>query len=163
MTTQDQDHSGLAHPAADPHRRCFAPCSAGQFCHCKGRVIENTLSPPTELPTEEMDCWRTMIEAGVAIGGEWIAVRVAHANDLYTAMLSAAPSMKGDEVRGWQPIETAPKDGTFVLTWDAESEHGIVRFFKPYELGGGDPWCGATHWMPLPEPPSQALASSSAR
>lgn len=69
----------------------------------------------------------------------------------------------------WQPIETAPKDGTRILVWDngcwparwlEEAEHGHG------ELGPGwqifecelDVWYALcadnpTHWMPLPEPP----------
>ena len=76
----------------------------------------------------------------------------------------------------WQPIETAPKDGTAVLLyglWQGEI-NGIAD--EPttdigYWAGGssdepgndwwristGDAyacWMRATHWMPLPEPPN---------
>lgn len=74
------------------------------------------------------------------------------------------------EAMGWQPIETAPKDGTAVLVankngaWIAKYEpvyqsgyrpenpwfslmlnHDHVRKGKPY---------APTHWMPLPPPPN---------
>jgi hypothetical protein len=73
----------------------------------------------------------------------------------------------------WQPIETAPKDGTYILLYESDqsrpvkmgcwldSEHkrngqvihsaqrwsyGIIWVF-----GGDNP--NPTHWMPIPEPP----------
>ena len=75
----------------------------------------------------------------------------------------------------WQPIETAPKDGTRVLL----SGDGIVGFgawvkdvgktlvadpdkpyWEPYDNSYWDidftndkDWFLAAHWMPLPEPP----------
>ena len=68
----------------------------------------------------------------------------------------------------WQPIETAPKDGSRVLVYD----HGwcgggpriAVSQWIPYRhrdgrgewrtTGGFAGVTDATHWMPLPEPPS---------
>lgn len=64
----------------------------------------------------------------------------------------------------WQPIETAPKDGTDILVMTGETMH-VVRWINihgdfdywavddnkhgPFTLRGKAP----THWMPLPEPP----------
>lgn len=61
--------------------------------------------------------------------------------------------------RGWQPIEGAP-NGMPVLLWkESTKEHYVAaRISGGYGLG----WCTpdghevfrATHWMPLPDPPS---------
>ena len=70
----------------------------------------------------------------------------------------------------WQPIETAPKDGTTVFVWYEASvkSHGDfdnrVRLAKWIEcLGewqvhgvGGNVPPKVTHWMPIPNPPSPA-------
>ena len=67
--------------------------------------------------------------------------------------------------RGWQPMETAPKDGTLVLCWDEFKEcdfmwYGIIQQWnEPKDILG---WmyvatnteCHPTHWMPLPKPPA---------
>ena len=67
--------------------------------------------------------------------------------------------------RDWQPIETAPKDGTNVLLWwpfwckgrptiGYFGFHGIQQWAAPECLeGDGDP---PTHWMPLPAGPGAA-------
>lgn len=79
-----------------------------------------------------------------------------------------------ETVIGWQPIDTAPKDGTRVLLFVekrveigrfvdfATLEYGvetsrvqewrIVREFPTIRLPG-DPTATPTHWMPLPPAP----------
>ena len=68
----------------------------------------------------------------------------------------------------WQPIETAPKDGTRVdlwaKQWRASDDVFIYHRFADCWWTAGNPnrtagwvninaaWC-ATHWMPLPSPP----------
>lgn len=80
-------------------------------------------------------------------------------------------------MNNWQPIDTAPKDGTVVLVWWPIGDYpsGNHEFASFVDFGGKVPegtfdgkpyrngWCndrdGAylpvepTHWMPLPEPP----------
>lgn len=73
----------------------------------------------------------------------------------------------------WQPIETAPKDGTEIIVWDG-GRADMVRW-QDYEFqNSGASWCMArgdtahegyvgyygvhmvenpTHWMPLPDAP----------
>jgi hypothetical protein len=69
--------------------------------------------------------------------------------------------------REWHPIETAPKDGRWILLFCAREAHDGLQVFMarwvgewegPYADGYG---CGLedigarelTHWMPMPEPP----------
>lgn len=72
----------------------------------------------------------------------------------------------------WQPIETAPKDGTMILTyrdsatvpvilstyWFEKDEHydGRSGWYHSQNSVGAyllDDWETPTHWMPLPQPP----------
>lgn len=62
----------------------------------------------------------------------------------------------------WQPIETAPRDGTIVMGW-AGSRVFIGQWFDGAEGfagvkgalidGARGRWIACTHWQPLPEPP----------
>jgi hypothetical protein len=47
----------------------------------------------------------------------------------------------------WQPIETAPKFET-ILIWQPEYKRVTLSINDGFE------WKHATHWMPLPAPPS---------
>lgn len=70
----------------------------------------------------------------------------------------------------WQPIETAPKDGQYVLVcnkggaWIAHWKEIAVsgyRFDQPWRscmlncwhIAEAERYAPATHWMPLPAPP----------
>ena len=71
----------------------------------------------------------------------------------------------------WQPIETAPKDGTRILIyqpegqWKSRRDRRLEYIDTAYWHTPGNPehpgyWCAyvlcvyrPTHWMPLPEPP----------
>lgn len=57
----------------------------------------------------------------------------------------------------WQPIETAPKDGTEILvcnhaTLDIWFYH-VASWMDGLEWWNGDARVNPTHWMPLPQPP----------
>lgn len=51
---------------------------------------------------------------------------------------------------GWRTIETAPKDGTWVMCWGPDSLYGIAKF-GPNPIWAEYP--EYTHWLPLPSQP----------
>lgn len=64
----------------------------------------------------------------------------------------------------WQPIETAPKDGTEILGWVYGERWAVCKYhknsmfkvegFATYGWDDGYEWADPTHWMPLPDPPT---------
>jgi len=55
----------------------------------------------------------------------------------------------------WQPISTAPKDGSLFL--GCHAKHGFIEIMRYNGIGFGRdqfPVMFPTHWMPLPEPPT---------
>jgi Lar family restriction alleviation protein len=76
------------------------------------------------------------------------------AKRLVEAEASAAAAAAWNQRSAWQPIETAPRDGTTVLLWNGSKPDGdqmAVGFIAPgWRLA--EIW-GATHWQPLPSPP----------
>lgn len=59
----------------------------------------------------------------------------------------------------WQPISSAPRDGTLVILWSRIGPGGADLYYRANGvwnsprgfLSDGD----ATHWMPLPPPPKE--------
>jgi hypothetical protein len=91
------------------------------------------------------------------------------------------PTVVTDEVVGWQPIETAPKN-KIVDLWAAERErYENERVAGCWWSRTRDAWVhcatifdgeqpsdeallyNVTHWMPLPEPPRAAIAAMSSQ
>ena len=85
----------------------------------------------------------------------------------------AAAALEAAREDGWQPIETAPKDGTRVLLWIEWSDVPVVGEFshgrwqadtEHYSVSCGagcyggsvssDRYMKPTHWRPLPAPPA---------
>ncbi len=65
----------------------------------------------------------------------------------------------------WQPISTAPRDGTSILIFEADEGTGSVRVARWRDDTIPTGWTGSerspSHWLPLPLPPNQPKADSS--
>ena len=63
----------------------------------------------------------------------------------------------------WQPISTAPRDGTAILTFQASMCGNKVKVAIWREDTVPKGWSASedspTHWMPLPVPPDQQLTA----
>lgn len=63
------------------------------------------------------------------------------------------------EEQGWQPMGSAPKDGTRVLIVLQGVDRAVVAFWDgaTWSTVDGNDWEGraVTHWRPLPDPPEQ--------
>lgn len=127
-------------------------------------------------------------DAAQADAEAW-ARKCAAADEMRDAALLAAlqpdpDARQADLAKTWQPIETAPKDGTRVMLWRGFISHGewsemIIAEWHDGEWLWPDPrenpsthgeWTdydlidgygdasGPTHWMPLPTPPADLAA-----
>lgn len=76
----------------------------------------------------------------------------------------AAPSAPVQAVPDWQPIETAPKDGTEIIASNVSVAGGFMQVVA-YDALYSAPWRtqedygyserAFTHWMPRPQPPKE--------
>lgn len=90
---------------------------------------------------------------------EQIAPRTGdYMNDLLFTAAEEIELLRAE--RQWQPMETAPRDGTMVLMW---TEWGVIIGFWGQRANR---WLGSAsshtkdledvrHWLPLPKPPEQ--------
>lgn len=115
--------------------------------------------------------WRVQFRQGFKTAAE--AMEWADAAVLDEA---AKPAPGGPKTReGWQPIETAPKDGRDFLVWNRENRVRKARWYERsssdlgislYEGDGVNSFKGGiqpTHWMPLPAPPEPIVPEVPAR
>lgn len=93
---------------------------------------------------------RVMSEPEIREWARRLAADVADAPEPYTSVEARASGVS----EGWQPIATAPKDGTPVVLWDPDASpiHAVVGYYhKPAEewrdyFDAIEP----THWASLP-------------
>lgn len=120
------------------------------------RILSAALSVPAAAVVGEPVAWTgsgsMMAIADGREGFIWPTKADAHPIPLY-----AAPSAP----EGWQPIETAPDEGVF-LVWCGfvcfgyiGYHHGEKRWYDSDALEGGNYIrVRPTHWRPLPAPPA---------
>ena len=98
----------------------------------------------------------TLTDDGYTLNGKW---RLVPSEYMESLTIPSPPQ----SLSPWQPISTAPKDGTDILIMTGETMH-VVRWKNvhgdfdywvvddnkhgPFTLRGKEP----THWIPLPEP-----------
>lgn len=143
-------------------------------------------TPTLTRAAELLECEAAILrESCTDADGEWSdkceLLRTAHDEMLAVAaelraMIADAPQPPASVSQwpAWQPIETAPKDGTALLLWEEASIHPFVGWWamggwkvshEHVDAEGG--WDGAvvvdrlqlpiTHWMPLPPDPGEAV------
>lgn len=84
--------------------------------------------------------------------------RIRFTEDYETLQSRLAATDAPREKQGWQPIRTAPKDGTRVLLlW----RNGHVTDGYWDRVDGWPPNSGLTHWMPFPDAPRDAQEDQS--
>lgn len=125
------------------------------------RVLQSVASPaPSAVRT-------ALVKARKVVEGRWPEhpVEVDTLLEEIDAALSAPQGTEGPTLGEWLPIETAPKDGTDFLAFLA---YGYItraryingRFFAADSMGTSSSApphdTTATHWMPLPPPPTGA-------
>lgn len=138
---------GRPHPEIDLLSRCLA--------------LIDGMTPRTPEPFD-VKAAATRIVQSVVLSG--ISVAELTAEKELRALLDAGTS-------GWQPIETAPKDGTPVIAYAAALVHAdfnpsgsVEAYWQDDEGWIGATWCAEhdnwhekviwpTHWMPKPAPP----------
>jgi hypothetical protein len=65
--------------------------------------------------------------------------------------------LKGKKMSEWQPIETAPKDGTIIIIDGGTAEWNPNKFGWFSHQGQAIIQWNVTHWMPLPKLPKEIV------
>ena len=97
------------------------------------------------------------LDEGVPLPTEW-----EDAADTITRLNEEVERLRA--AQSWQPIETAPRDGTWIVGL-VDGAYPAIMYWAPLSgYGERYPWIGrdhsayreesVAHWMPLPPPPA---------
>lgn len=101
-------------------------------------------------------------ELAVANFNCWAKIAMDPNSSLYAVLRAKGPTDAAPRASAWQPIETAPKDGSFIIVSAgvARNPGGSDMCIARYDQGSWVPqysatgaYCGAKWWMPLPGVP----------
>lgn len=153
-------------------------CTSRDACGIAGRCLAAAPAPAQGEPVANgnpllwnVHCMFQQAERGAEWESQWRDLLAAIEQHLQRVDYpNAAPTAPVVEAGAkWQPIETAPKDGTIILAWCVHTnakyaanpvKEGwvapvVARWIDHH--GGGWTWNGHagefTHWMPLPDAP----------
>ena len=105
------------------------------------------------------DCHRAALAASRRVTDLERALDLLQRADTSVSPVWTSDSTVAPQPNGWQPIETAPRDGTRVLCWGppmmvAECEWRFFQGTTGWWRSNQCPQVRPTHWMPLPAPPA---------
>jgi hypothetical protein len=133
--------------------------------HGRGVVVTNDRGKFLERPMTDAELIARKPAMDLSDNIHRIATYAAFAYIKAWELIAPAIEQGMDHVRGWQPIETAPKNGSDIILWGPCRPDGDTRpYARDANVGWwcADHWrtrtnevCNATHWMPLPLPPVQ--------
>ena len=163
------------HP--DAQRQCgfwwdLSPIACGQCERCRKEQRGHPVAPPTPQEPEQaqtlndvFDVFETWARRKGATDTSSVSLGFWAFNEFHAIigqplrdwLLSRRASTPSPEGQTWQPIETAPKDTAVLLWlgWRFEIGHfntGLGRWVANWDHRALE--VPATHWMPLPSPPT---------
>ncbi len=157
-------------------------CGSSDALKCLRDALDNERATITSLTTRAEAAEAELAEARHRLEVERDMQKVSDAFSPTRAESAEADLKRAREALAWQPIETAPKDGTWVLLWSASDESVWTGLWRDRELLPATvreiwpdldgKWCKdiyvaydrehhpyqpiheVTHWMPAPARPS---------
>jgi hypothetical protein len=105
-----------------------------------------------EEALNEADTWICELLPASSNGGDRL-------EQLRSALSNPTPQPPRYTLDGWQDIETAPKDGTWIIIghpeWRRSADGYWSDDFREWRFSGYAPERQPTHWQPLPPAPQQ--------
>ena len=125
----------------------------------------NELRTQLAAAQEEMNGWRNQAHQSQS-AFDRLQDQLAKAEQLWQVAQGRCDGLEEklakaeQRVAEWQPISTAPKDGTVIMVAE-ETEPGFWEYEQGFYshtwgFGGGSCTNNPTHWMPLPKAPNGA-------